>query len=224
VPAARSAISRAFATTSARRRARVAESRTAGDPASLSVAMRCATLRRMPTSEHWQIPLVVDVIAREKPARVLDVGAGYGKYGVLAREYGGSTRVDAVDVNAPRYPVYDHVYLGDIRELDKVLPEEARDYDLALFIDVIEHLEKGDAYRVLEGLARRAKKVLITTPLGFRQQEIEGMPFETHRSGWFPGDFGKRLRVHQWKMFPGHYSRWLHLPRLWQLLVLVSAR
>src|SRR5437870_2488502 len=98
----------------------------------------------MPTSEHWQIPYICEVLAREKPARVLDVGAGYGKYGVLAREYGGSTVVDALDINPPRYPVYDHVYLGDLSKLD--LPAEASRYDLALFIDVIEHLDKAVAY------------------------------------------------------------------------------
>jgi len=178
----------------------------------------------MPTSDQWQIPHVVDVIASERPASVLDVVAGYGKYGMLAREFGGATRVDAVDANPPKFPVYDRVYLGNLLELDRVLPEEARGYDLALFIDVIEHLEKPDAYRVLDQLLARAKKVLIATPLGFRPQEVPGMPFETHRSGWFPWDFGARGRVERWKIFPGRYSRWLRLPRLWQLLALVGAK
>lgn len=177
----------------------------------------------MPTSEHWQIPRIVDVIARERPRSVLDVGAGYGKYGVLAREYADPRRVDAVDANPPRYPVYDHVYQGDIRELDRLLPPDVPEYDLALFIDVIEHFDKEDAWRVLDALTRRAHRVLITTPLGFRPQEIPGMPFETHRSGWYPWDFSRRCMVHRWQIFPGHYSRWLRLPKLWQQLVVVSA-
>jgi SAM-dependent methyltransferase len=183
-----------------------------------------ATLRAMPTSEHWQIPRIVEVIVRERPRSVLDVGAGYGKYGVLAREYADPRRVDAVDANAPRYPVYDNVYLGDIRALDQLLPPDVPPYDLALFVDVIEHLDKEDAWRVLEALTRRAHRVLITTPLGFRAQEIPGMPYETHRSGWYPWDFSRRCTVHAWQVFPGHYSRWLRVPKLWQLLVLVSAR
>ena len=178
----------------------------------------------MPTSEHWQIPRIVEMLVRERPRSVLDVGAGYGKYGVLVREYCDPRRVDAVDANPPRYPVYDHVYQGDVRELDRLLPPEAAAYDLALFIDVIEHLEKPEAWRVLEGLMRRAQRVLIATPLGFRAQEIPGMPYETHRSGWYPWDFSQRCLVHDWQVFPGHYSRWLHLPKLWQLLVLVSSR
>jgi hypothetical protein len=176
----------------------------------------------VPTSEHWQIPQVLDALARERPATLLDVGAGYGKYGCLAREYAEVTRVDALDVNPPRLPCYDHVYLGDIRQLDRVLPPDTPRYDLALLIDVIEHLEKPEGYDLLDRLLGHARRVLLTTPLGFRRQEIPGQPFETHRSGWMPWDFGPRVRLHRWRIFPGHYSRLLRRPRLWQLLAVVG--
>ncbi len=178
----------------------------------------------MPTSEHWQIPWVVDLIARAQPASVLDVGAGWGKYGVLTREYAAPQRVDAVDVNPPRYPVYDHLYLGDVRELDRLIPADTPRYDLALFIDVIEHLEKAEAWTLLDRLARRARRVLVVTPGGFRAQEVPGQPFETHRSGWYPWEFGRRFRVRAWRVFPGHLTRRLRLPRLWQLAVLLEAK
>jgi SAM-dependent methyltransferase len=179
----------------------------------------------MPTSEAWQIPWVCDVIARQAPRTVIDMGAGYGKYGMLVREFApGVERVDAVDVSPPRYAVYDHVYLGDIRRLGESLPADAPRYDLALFLDVLEHLEKPQGWMVLEDIASRAARVLVTTPWGFRPQEIPGMPFETHRSGWYPWEFGRRMRVHAWSVFPGHFTRHLRLPRLWQVLALVSAR
>ena len=178
----------------------------------------------MPTSEHWQIPRVVDAIVRERPASVLDVGCGYGKYGVLTREYTGATRVDAIDIAPPRYPVYDHFYAGDLRELGRVLPADAPRYDLALFLDVIEHFEKPEAWAVVEQLCARAKRVLITTPWGFRRQEIPGMPFETHRSGWVPWEFGARCTVHRMQVFPGHFTKHLRLPRLWQLLVVIGRK
>jgi SAM-dependent methyltransferase len=178
----------------------------------------------MPTSEHQQIPYVVDAIVREHPASVLDVGCGYGKYGVLTREYTAATRVDAIDVNPPRYPVYDHFYSGDLRQLGAVLPADAPRYDLAIFLDVIEHFEKAEAWSVCDQLTARAKKVLITTPWGFRPQEIPGMPFETHRSGWYPWEFGSRYRVHHTTLFPGHFTKHLRLPRLWQLLVVIGRK
>lgn len=178
----------------------------------------------MPTSEYRQIPHVLDVIARERPHTVLDVGAGYGKYGFLAREFGDAERVDAIDVTPPRFAAYDHVWTGDLREIDRLIPPDAPRYDLALFIDVIEHLDKPDAYTLLDRLVARARKVLVTTPWGFRPQEVPGMPYETHRSGWLPWDFQGRYHVHTWRAFPGHRTRHLKLPRLWQLLVVVGAR
>jgi len=178
----------------------------------------------VPTSEHWQIPWVVEVIAREQPKTVLDVGAGYGKFGILVREYANPERVDAVDVTKPRFEAYDHVYLGDARELDRLLPADAPTYDLALFLDIIEHLEKPDAWALLETLTRRARRVLVTTPLGFRAQEVPGLPYETHRSGWFPWEFGSRFAVHRSGVFPGHLTKHLRLPRLWQILVLLGRK
>ena len=178
----------------------------------------------MPTSEYRQIPHVLDVIARERPRTVLDVGAGYGKYGYLAREFGGAERVDAIDVVTPRFAAYDHVWLGDLAGIETLLPADAPRYELALFIDVIEHFDRPVGYRVLDALTGRAQRVLVTTPWGYRRQEIPGMPYETHRSGWLPWDFTRRYRVHEWRAFPGHRTRHLRLPRMWQLLVVVSAR
>jgi hypothetical protein len=133
-------------------------------------------------------------------------------------------QVDALDVQAPQLPCYDHIYLGDIRELDRVLPPDAPRYDLALLVDVIEHLEKPAGFELLARLLGRARRVLVTTPLGFRRQEIPGQPYETHRSGWYPWDFGRAFSVHRLRVFPGHYTRRLRRPRLWQLLALVGSR
>jgi len=178
----------------------------------------------MPTSEFRQIPHVLEVLARERPRTVLDVGAGYGKYGFLAREFADAERVDAIDVTTPRFAAYDHVWLGDLRQLDRLLPADVPVYDLALFIDVIEHFEKPEGYAVLDQLVARARSVLVATPWGFRPQEIPGMPYETHRSGWLPWDFTGRYRVHKWTAFPGHRSRHLGIPKMWQLMVLLSRR
>lgn len=178
----------------------------------------------MGTSERWQIPHVLDVLVAEQPKTVLDVGAGWGKYGVLTREYTPAVRVDGLDVGPPRHPGYDHFYLGDVREIDQVLPPDAPVYDLALFQEVLEHLEKADGWAVLDRLVRRARRVLVTTPVGYRPQENAEAPFENHRSGWFPWEFGGHFRVHTWRVYPGARSVRLGLPRAWQFLVLLSAK
>lgn len=178
----------------------------------------------MGTSERWQIPHILDVVVELQPRTVLDVGAGYGKYGCLVREYSPAERVDGFDVGPPRYANYDHFYVGDARQLEAVLPPDVPHYDLALFLEVIEHLDKNDAWQVLDTLTQRAERVLVSTPLGFRKQEYPETPYETHRSGWYPWEFGKRYRVHKLRLYPGARSRWLRTPRLWQIMVLIGAR
>jgi SAM-dependent methyltransferase len=177
----------------------------------------------VPTSEHWQIPQILDVVARERPRRVLDVGAGYGKFGYLVREYGGAERVDGIDVRPPRFAAYDRFIVGDVRSIDDLLPPDST-YDLALIVEVVEHLTKPEAFELLERLTRRARRVLVTTPLGFRSQDVDDMPYERHRSGWYPWDFSRRFRVHAVRVYPGVRSRYLRLPRMWQILALISAR
>jgi hypothetical protein len=43
----------------------------------------------MPTSRWDSIPAIVDIVMNLEPtpAKILDVGIGYGKFGFLAREY-----------------------------------------------------------------------------------------------------------------------------------------
>lgn len=41
----------------------------------------------MPTSDHHNINSILSVVTALRPKRILDVGCGFGKYGVLMREY-----------------------------------------------------------------------------------------------------------------------------------------
>mgnify|MGYP005606184385 CR=1 FL=1 len=44
------------------------------------------------------------------------------------------------------------------------LPADAPRYDLALFLDVIEHFEKAEAWALTDILVKRCRRVLVTTP------------------------------------------------------------
>ncbi len=101
----------------------------------------------MPTSEQWQIPWIVDLLVREAPRSVLDAGAGYGKYGVMVREYTNAARLDAVDANPPAIrsmtassPATSAIWID-------LLPANLEPYDLALFIETIEHFTRRRAGR-----------------------------------------------------------------------------
>jgi hypothetical protein len=173
------------------------------------------------TSEHWQIPWVVDLIRQADPSTVLDVGCGWGKYGALVREFSRATRVDALDVNPPRYNVYDRFYQQDAR---CSLPDDAPHYDLALCVDMIEHLTMFQGWWMLDRLSERAHRILVVSPLGYRRQDAPGIPFGPHLSGWYPWDFAPAYRIEAWRVFPGRFSRHLRMPKAWQFAVLLSAR
>lgn len=163
---------------------------------------------RTGSSDFWQIPTIVDMIVRDSPRTVADFGCGHGKYGHLCREYldGRLERIDSFDADSVR----------GAEKLNLVSLPDRRPglvYDLGLMIDVIEHLDKADGYMVVNAMlfGGWCRRVLISTPLGFREQHVEGHHLEEHRSGWWPWNF-RRYHWHQFRLFSSHKTRHLKLP------------
>jgi len=84
-----------------------------------------------------------------------------------------------------------------------------KSFDLVLVLDLVEHLDKADALRLLdmaETIARVA--VIVETPRGFVPQNIDiwkggGDTYQTHRSGWEPEEFAARgyeVRMRDYRM------------------------
>ena len=82
---------------------------------------------------------------------------------------------------------------GDILDVeDFELPE----YDIAMMIDVIEHIEKPAAIELLGKLKRmdHVEKIIIFTPDGNYEQDFDDWgygndKYQTHRSAWSASDF-----------------------------------
>lgn len=152
----------------------------------------------MPSSQHYHISKIMGLIISVDPRSILDIGAGFGKYGVLCREYlelwDGRydysqflRRIDGVEVFAeyitPLHEfVYDRMYIGDIVEvLDEIEPT----YELVLLIDVLEHFEKQRGEMLLRSMLQRNEGVLVSTPREpSSQKAVFGNPYEIHRSRW----------------------------------------
>jgi hypothetical protein len=146
----------------------------------------------MPSSHYAQISLVMEIIIRLQPRSVLDVGAGWGKYGALCREYlGRDVRIDALEGFAPyigelHRVVYDEVLVGDAREL---LPRLRERYDLVLMADVFEHMPRSDGAALLRECERLAGATLISVPASWYPQEpFQGNDLEVHRAHYRSGD------------------------------------
>jgi SAM-dependent methyltransferase len=185
----------------------------------------------MASSFASQIPMVVYLFGRLRPKTVLDVGKGFGKYGLLIHEFIGvdwskrpdpkrtlseqsGVTVDAVEIQ-PDYlfphigQFYRRVLIGDIGKL----LGELDDYDLVLMTDVIEHLDKEVGFRVVRHFLDRGSTVMITTPKDFFHQGLFESEHEAHRSHWTPDDF-KFAKWMDWQNCgPGRIYLLSNIPR-----------
>jgi 2-polyprenyl-3-methyl-5-hydroxy-6-metoxy-1,4-benzoquinol methylase len=156
----------------------------------------------MPHSHHCFITQVIDEVKIMNPMSILDVGIGFGKWGHLFRENTDIMigrlnkedwvfKIDGVEIcekylNEHTKYFYSDILIGDICDLVDVLPR----YDLVYFGDILEHIEKNKAIKVLEKI--RTKNMIISIPLGpWPQDEIMGNPYEKHISTWCEEDFKK---------------------------------
>jgi hypothetical protein len=156
----------------------------------------------MPSSYYQPIPYILDRVLERKPTTILDIGVGFGKYGVVIRErldiWGRrfhpeewSIVIDGIEgfegYNNPIHNyVYNKVHYGKVEE---VLPSLGM-YDIALFIDVLEHFEKEDGLRILQTILDHTKTLIISTPIRVNPQgPYMGNELELHKSQWSEGDF-----------------------------------
>lgn len=156
----------------------------------------------MPTSVLLMAERAVTLAATITPAPriVLDIGCGYGKYGVLLREYIDPTpTVIGVEawqpyVEAHRLAgIYDQLHVTDVMALDQAVLDTA---DLVFMGDVIEHLAKPDAIDLLD---RIRGWVVINTPVEYFHNG-DGLPWtEEHRSHWTTADWDATGRLDRYE-------------------------
>ncbi|MEK7208976.1 MAG: hypothetical protein AAB677_01805 [Patescibacteria group bacterium] len=157
----------------------------------------------MPGSHSQQLNEIVEIMILTKPKSILDVGVGFGKYGVLAREYldlwtgadkkseayrHWQTQIDGIeayrDYLTPLHSfIYNQIYIGDACNIVPSIKNFS--YDLILLIDVLEHLNYEEGLRLLNQLRRIGRNVLISTPKIMGEQDtLYGNKFERHIHQW----------------------------------------
>lgn len=160
----------------------------------------------MPFSQISQISTILQYIDTLFPTSLLDVGAGMGQYGFLARinlegsrlfcvpEYRQSRKeewrvqIDGIEgcggyMTPVHHYAYNHLMVGDALDILPTLPNQS--YELVLAIDILEHLTRPDGFIFLSHLKRIAQKAaLVSTPKEFIPQEVPANPYENHRSLW----------------------------------------
>lgn len=162
----------------------------------------------MPTSDHHNISPILTLVTNLRPNRILDIGCGFGKYGVLFREYldvwHERLRSDQWQVHIAAieafYPytnpihqfVYNEVHYGEAQAVMPTLGE----FDAILIADVIEHLQKEDALKLVERCLDKGRVLIISTPREFyAQKDILNNTYEVHRTHWGRSDFPENIYV-----------------------------
>jgi hypothetical protein len=156
----------------------------------------------VPHSSHLSLTMVMEHVSRLHPTRVLDIGAGYGKWGYLVREAldfipgrlqpsTWQVEIDGLEIFPTGSPlaewVYDRMLVGNALDMLGTL----REYDLVILGDVIEHFTKADGLRLLRTLLEQNRNVIVVTPMDFFEQNAEENAHEQHLSLWSQDDFAE---------------------------------
>jgi hypothetical protein len=155
----------------------------------------------MGVSDPSNLPFVARELQRLKPQSILEIGVGFGKWGVVAREYleawqgrfrrdAWQTWIEGIEIfedyrNPVWNAVYDKIHIGDATELVNSLGQ----FDVGLICDVIEHIDKPAGHELLNQLLAHCRTVILTTPLSFWPQgEEHGNARQKHLCLWRPED------------------------------------
>jgi len=164
----------------------------------------------MASSAYERIPAVIKLIRKFGPRSVLDIGIGFGKYGLLIRENldvrngrywkrDWRIKIDGVEsfpsfITPVHEYLYDNIYLDNVMNLVK--EEKLECYDIYLMIAVIEHLTKKDGQKLLDYAYDHSKLIIVGIPYNLKNpasdlaQKVKfGNVLEAHQSLWRIFDF-----------------------------------
>lgn len=127
---------------------------------------------------------------------VLDVACGLS----LKSKYLGAKTIVGVDIHEPYLRSIESnvsyaVVKYDVRKISEIFIDSS--FDVVYALDIIEHLNKEDSFKLIEQCKKISKKaVVIETPEGYVPQnlDIQGFgahDFQTHRCGWTINDLEK---------------------------------
>ena len=162
----------------------------------------------MATSRYEQLPLIVEYLQATQPKTVLDIGVGFGKIGLLIREYleawMDKTTPDKWDIYIEGIEIYENYHKDSFQQIiyNKIIYCNAMDFkeypskdkfDLITCFDMVEHLKEDDSINLINYLRQKSSNVLLSVPTGkgwLRNQYGENK-YEAHLSEWNTSDLNK---------------------------------
>ncbi len=133
---------------------------------------------------------------------VLDVGCGEESFIKRVKEvlHFYSEGIDIFKLaitKSKKRKIHNKHTLGDIRKINVFY--KPKSFDAVIALDVVEHLEKEDAFKLIKNMEKIAKKkVIILTPNDFEHQHIHNdNPYQIHKSAWTKKEFQEQnYKVH----------------------------
>lgn len=124
---------------------------------------------------------------------VLELGCGVSSLLVKSRVIE-NKEVTGVDIYRPYVETNNASGLYKECILSDILDVQFKDgqFDAVVCMDVIEHIERERVLEsgLLENMKRWGRKVVITTPNGFTENDaVDDSSYQIHRSGWIREDF-----------------------------------
>jgi len=160
----------------------------------------------MSTSNWQNISYNIDLVKKLNPKSILDIGVGFGRWGILFREflevwgsnnYSGDWErvIDGVEIFPDYIKPYHYFFYNNIFTEDALsfMKRTEGGYDLINCGDVIEHFEKDKALELIDLCLEKSKFLLINIPIGnnWPQDAVNNNDYEKHRSVWKISDFRK---------------------------------
>jgi len=158
-------------------------------------------------TSNWQnISYNIELIRKLNPKTILDVGIGFGRWGILFREfleiwesshYDGRWEriIDGVEIFPNYIKDYHKYFYSNIYIEDALIYLQRTDnrYDLINLGDVVEHFKKHEGEKLIELSLEKGRFVLINVPIGkhWKQDGTSENPYEAHKSVWYNNDFTK---------------------------------
>ncbi|MCK4341966.1 MAG: hypothetical protein KAY37_09615 [Phycisphaerae bacterium] len=156
-------------------------------------------------SSAWQnIPFCVDALLKIAPRNVLDVGVGFGRWGMIVREFcevwlpatgrqNGRVHIEGIEavaecITAHHKEFYDELHVAEAAD---VFDDLTGPWDLTIFGHVLEHMPRDVALKLLRAAVERSQYVLVNVTLGavYPQPESPANPYERRESNWESADF-----------------------------------
>lgn len=147
----------------------------------------------MPYSNKIFDNLAKNIIEYIEPKKVLDIGAGAGKYGLIVRDIEPNAHIIGVEIERDYIIKYNLSKVYNEIRCDNaacLIDGDCKEkFDLVIFGDVLEHMKKSTGLDLLNFFIYRSKFILIVYPEKYLQDNVDNYKHEAHISVWSEADF-----------------------------------